>query len=131
MCIRDRSGTGKELAARAIHVNSLRARGAFVKIDCTSIPEGLMESELFGHERGAFTGAEQRVLGKAELADGCLLYTSTTTCLRANGPQPATTCRRPYVVPRPAMRTARNTKRMTSPVLYEPHRKPEMIRLGR
>ncbi|MBL8635746.1 MAG: sigma-54-dependent Fis family transcriptional regulator [Myxococcales bacterium] len=72
--IRGESGTGKELAARAIHVNSQRARGPFVKIDCTSIPEGLMESELFGHERGAFTGAEQRVLGKAELADGGTLF---------------------------------------------------------
>ena len=72
--IRGESGTGKELAARAIHFNSQRARGPFVKIDCTSIPEGLMESELFGHERGAFTGAEQRVLGKAELADGGTLF---------------------------------------------------------
>lgn len=72
--IRGESGTGKELAARAIHVNSQRAHGPFVKIDCTSIPEGLMESELFGHERGAFTGAEQRVLGKAELADGGTLF---------------------------------------------------------
>ena len=68
------SGTGKELAARAIHYNSQRARGPFIKIDCTSIPEGLMESELFGHERGAFTGAEQRVLGKAELATGGTLF---------------------------------------------------------
>ena len=68
------SGTGKELAARAIHYNSQRARGPFIKIDCTSIPEGLMESELFGHERGAFTGAEQRVLGKAELASGGTLF---------------------------------------------------------
>ncbi len=68
------SGTGKELAARAIHYNSERARGPFIKIDCTSIPEGLMESELFGHERGAFTGAEQRVLGKAELASGGTLF---------------------------------------------------------
>ncbi len=72
--IRGESGTGKELAARAIHYNSQRAKGPFVKIDCTSIPEGLMESELFGHERGAFTGAEQRVLGKAELADGGTLF---------------------------------------------------------
>lgn len=72
--IRGESGTGKELAARAIHYNSQRAKGAFVKIDCTSIPEGLMESELFGHERGAFTGAEQQVLGKAELADGGTLF---------------------------------------------------------
>jgi Nif-specific regulatory protein len=68
------SGTGKELAARAIHYNSQRSRGPFIKIDCTSIPEGLMESELFGHERGAFTGAEQRVLGKAELAGGGTLF---------------------------------------------------------
>ena len=72
--LRGESGTGKELAARAIHYNSSRARGPFVKIDCTSIPEGLMESELFGHERGAFTGAEQRVLGKAELAHGGTLF---------------------------------------------------------
>ena len=72
--VRGESGTGKELAARAIHYNSERARGPFVKIDCTSIPEGLMESELFGHERGAFTGAEQRVLGKAELAHGGTLF---------------------------------------------------------
>jgi len=72
--IRGESGTGKELAARAIHFNSPRAKGPFVKIDCTSIPDGLMESELFGHERGAFTGAEQRVLGKAELADRGTLF---------------------------------------------------------
>ena len=72
--LRGESGTGKELAARAIHYNSQRARGPFVKIDCTAIPEGLMESELFGHERGAFTGAEQRVLGKAELANGGTLF---------------------------------------------------------
>lgn len=72
--VRGESGTGKELAARAIHYNSERARGPFVKIDCTSIPEGLMESELFGHERGAFTGAEQRVLGKAELAHTGTLF---------------------------------------------------------
>jgi len=72
--VRGESGTGKELAARAIHYNSQRARGPFVKIDCTAIPEGLMESELFGHERGAFTGAEQRVLGKAELAHGGTLF---------------------------------------------------------
>jgi Nif-specific regulatory protein len=72
--VRGESGTGKELAARAIHYNSQRARGPFIKIDCTSIPDGLMESELFGHERGAFTGAEQRVLGKAELASGGTLF---------------------------------------------------------
>ena len=82
--LRGESGTGKELAARAIHYNSSRARGPFVKIDCTSIPEGLMESELFGHERGAFTGAEQRVLGKAELAHGGTLFLDEIGDLKAS-----------------------------------------------
>ena len=68
------SGTGKERVARAVHTNSPRAPGPFVKVDCTSIPEGLMESELFGHERGAFTGADRRVLGKCELAAGGTLF---------------------------------------------------------
>jgi Nif-specific regulatory protein len=68
------SGTGKELAARAIHVNSARANGPFVKVDCTAIPEGLIEAELFGHEKGAFTGADRQVLGKCELADGGTLF---------------------------------------------------------
>jgi Nif-specific regulatory protein len=72
--LRGESGTGKELMARAIHVNSGRAAGPFVKIDCTSIPEGLMESELFGHEKGAFTGADRTVQGKAELAHGGTLF---------------------------------------------------------
>jgi Nif-specific regulatory protein len=72
--LRGESGTGKELIARAIHVNSRRARGPFVKIDCTSIPEGLMEAELFGHEKGAFTGADKSVPGKAELAHGGTLF---------------------------------------------------------
>jgi two-component system, NtrC family, response regulator AtoC len=64
------SGTGKELAARAIHKASPRHEKPFVSINCPAIPDGLMESELFGHERGAFTGADQRRKGKFELADG-------------------------------------------------------------
>jgi len=63
------SGTGKELFARALHHLSPRAGGPFVAINCAAIPKDLMESELFGHEKGAFTGAEARKLGKFELAD--------------------------------------------------------------
>ena len=68
------SGTGKELAARAVHRQSLRKNQPFVSINCAAIPEGLMESELFGHERGAFTGADKKRKGKFELANnGTLL----------------------------------------------------------
>lgn len=68
------SGTGKELAARAIHKASQRKNKPFVSINCAAIPDGLMESEMFGHERGAFTGADQVRKGKFELADnGTLL----------------------------------------------------------
>lgn len=68
------SGTGKELAARALHRASGRKEQPFVSINCAAIPDGLMESELFGHERGAFTGADQKRKGKFELADnGSLL----------------------------------------------------------
>ena len=68
--IRGESGTGKELIAQAIHYNSLRARKAFVKVSCGALPDTLIESELFGYEKGAFTGAEQRKKGRFELADG-------------------------------------------------------------
>jgi DNA-binding NtrC family response regulator len=63
------SGTGKELVARAIHKRSHRSRGAFISVNCAAIPQSLIASELFGHEKGAFTGAMQRRLGRFELAN--------------------------------------------------------------
>src|SRR5271157_1976510 len=64
------TGSGKEVVARTIHKLSQRAGGPFVAINCSAIPETLMESEIFGHERGAFTGAAERRIGCFELADG-------------------------------------------------------------
>ncbi len=66
--IRGESGTGKELTANSIHYSSNRAKNAFIKVNCVSLPENLVESELFGHEKGAFTGAIKKKLGKFELA---------------------------------------------------------------
>jgi len=72
--LRGETGTGKGLFARAIHVNSRRQARPCVTVDCTTLPQQLVESELFGHERGAFTGADRRVPGKVELADGGTLF---------------------------------------------------------
>src|SRR6266853_4213023 len=68
------TGTGKELVARAIHKRSRRASGAFIRVNCAAIPPSLVASELFGHERGAFTGAVQRRLGRFEAADGGTIF---------------------------------------------------------
>jgi DNA-binding NtrC family response regulator len=68
------SGTGKDLAAKAIHFNSARAKRSFMNITCTALPESLLESELSGHEKGAFTDAYQRKQGLFELADGGTIY---------------------------------------------------------
>src|SRR5437879_11842004 len=68
------TGTGKELIARAIHKRSRRSSRAFVSVSCAAIPSSLIASELFGHEKGAFTGATQRRLGRFELAEGGTIF---------------------------------------------------------
>jgi two-component system, NtrC family, response regulator HydG len=68
------TGTGKEMLARAIHARSARSKRPMIAVNCAALPTGLVESELFGHERGAFTGADQRKMGRFELADGATIF---------------------------------------------------------
>ena len=72
--VQGESGTGKEVVARALHLNGPKASGAFVAVNCAAIPENLLESELFGHEKGAFTGAVTRKIGRFEQATGGTLF---------------------------------------------------------
>ncbi|MFQ5570845.1 MAG: sigma-54-dependent transcriptional regulator [Rhodothermales bacterium] len=74
VAIQGESGTGKELVAKAIHYNSARKHGPFVVVNCAAIPRDLMESEFFGHEKGSFTGAHARKIGKFEQADGGTIF---------------------------------------------------------
>ena len=84
VCVTGESGTGKELAVSAIQALSPRADAPFIKLNCAAIPENLLESELFGHEKGAFTGAEQQRKGKFELADGGTLFMDEIAEMKPN-----------------------------------------------
>src|SRR5262245_22600358 len=79
VCLQGASGTGKEMVARFIHATSRRRLGAFVGINCAALPDGLFESELFGYERGAFTGAQGTKPGQVELARGGVLFLDEVT----------------------------------------------------
>lgn len=82
--IRGESGTGKELVAQALHFNSHRKKGPFVAVNCGAIPENLIESELFGHEKGTFTGADRRKIGKFQFAAGGTIFLDEIGDISAN-----------------------------------------------
>lgn len=85
VCIEGETGTGKELAATLLHCHSARNRGPLITLNCGAIPESLLESELFGHEKGAFTGAHRQRMGKFELAHGGTLFLDEIGDLSSHG----------------------------------------------
>jgi len=92
--LRGESGVGKDLVARAIHAASRRCHGAFIKVNCAAIPQELLESELFGHEKGAFTGAHRRKPGQFEYANKGTIYLDEIADLPlALQPSCCTSCR--------------------------------------
>jgi transcriptional regulator with PAS, ATPase and Fis domain len=90
--IEGESGTGKELVSKAIHFNSMRKNNAFIAINCAAIPETLLESELFGHTKGAFTGATEMQKGVFETANGGTLFLDEISEMPYNLTVKITTC---------------------------------------